>query len=105
MAPKRESSFVDCHIEGTNYFIFGPSTAVFQNCTIRGKADSYITAANTPQWKKFGFVFLNCNVIADSTVKKLYLGRPWRAFAKTTFIGCKLARTNCTRRLEQLGKS
>jgi pectinesterase len=82
--------FVDCHIEGTTDFIFGPATAVFQNCTIRGKSDSYITAASTPQWKKFGFVFLNCNVIADSTVKKLYLGRPWRAYSKTVFIGCTL---------------
>jgi pectinesterase len=82
--------FVDCHIEGTTDFIFGPATAVFQNCTIRGKSDSYITAANTPQWKKFGFVFLNCNVMADSSVKKLFLGRPWRAYAKTAFIGCSL---------------
>ncbi len=82
--------FVHCHIEGTTDFIFGPATAVFQNCTIRGKTDSYITAANTPQWKKFGFVFLNCNVIADSSVSKLYLGRPWRAYGKTAFIGCTL---------------
>lgn len=82
--------FVDCHIEGTTDFIFGPATAVFQNCTIRGKSDSYITAASTPKWKKFGFVFLNCSLIADSTVKKLYLGRPWRAYSKTAFIGCTL---------------
>src|SRR5215510_10082500 len=26
--------FTDCYIEGTTDFIFGPSTAVFQNCTI-----------------------------------------------------------------------
>lgn len=82
--------FVNCHIEGTTDFIFGPSTAVFQNCTIRGKTDSYITAASTPQWKKFGFVFLNCNILADTSVKKLHLGRPWRAYSKTAFIGCTL---------------
>ncbi len=82
--------FVDCHIEGTTDFIFGPSTAVFQNCTIRGKSDSYITAASTPKWKKFGFVFLDCLVKSDSSVRKLYLGRPWRAFGKTAFIGCIL---------------
>ena len=40
--------------------------------------------------EKVWFCFLNGNVIADSTVKKLYLGRPWRAFAKTAFIGCNL---------------
>ena len=70
--------FVDCYIEGTTDFIFGPSTAVFQGCTIRAKSDSYITAANTPQGKKFGVVFLECKIIADSNVKKVYLGRPWR---------------------------
>lgn len=82
--------FLDCYIEGTTDFIFGPSTAVFQNCTIRAKSNSYITAANTPQGNRFGFVFLNCKIITDSSVSKLYLGRPWRAFAKTVFIRCNL---------------
>jgi pectinesterase len=82
--------FLDCYIEGTTDFIFGPSTALFQNCTIKAKADSYITAANTPQGKKFGFVFLNCTITADSTVKKVYLGRPWRAYSNTVFIHSEL---------------
>lgn len=82
--------FVDCYIEGTTDFIFGPATAVFQNCTIRAKSDSYITAASTTPGKAFGFVFLDCKIIADSAVKKLYLGRPWRAHARTAFIRCQL---------------
>jgi len=82
--------FLNCYIEGTTDFIFGPSTAVFQNCTIRCKANSYITAANTPKDKKFGFIFIDCKVMADSSVNKLFLGRPWRAFAKTVFIRCAL---------------
>jgi pectinesterase len=82
--------FSDCFIEGTTDFIFGPSTAVFQNCTIKAKANSFITAANTPKGKKYGFVFLNCTVLADSIVDKLYLGRPWRAFSNTVFINCQL---------------
>lgn len=82
--------FVDCYIEGTTDFIFGPSTAVFQNCTIKGKSDSYITAANTTEGKRFGFVFLDCNIIADTAVRKLYLGRPWRAYSKTVFIRCSM---------------
>src|SRR6187431_3235256 len=53
--------FVNCYIEGTTDFIFGPSTALFQNCTIKAKTNSFITAANTPKDKKFGFVFMNCN--------------------------------------------
>ncbi|MEO6548996.1 MAG: pectinesterase family protein [Ferruginibacter sp.] len=82
--------FVDCYIEGTTDFIFGPSTAVFQNCTIRAKSNSYITAPNTTQGKKFGFVFIDCKIIADSSVSKLYLGRPWREWAKSVFIRCEL---------------
>jgi len=82
--------FVDCYIEGTTDFIFGPSTAVFQNCTIKAKTNSFITAANTPQGKKFGFVFLDCKIIADSSVTKLFLGRPWRSYSRTAFIRCQL---------------
>ena len=82
--------FLDCYIEGTTDFIFGPSTAVFQNCRIKAKADSYLTAANTPEGKKFGFVFLDCKIMADSLLSKVYLGRPWRAFSKTVFIRCEM---------------
>ena len=82
--------FVDCYIEGTTDFIFGPSTAVFQHCTIKGKSNSYITAANTTPGKAFGFVFLDCKIITDSVVKKLYLGRPWRAHSRTAFLRCQL---------------
>lgn len=82
--------FVDCYIEGTTDFIFGPATAVFQNCIIHCKTNSFITAANTPQGKKFGFVFLDCKITVDSSVNKMYLGRPWRAYSKTVFIRCDL---------------
>lgn len=82
--------FTDCYIEGTTDFIFGPSTALFRNCSIKAKSNSFITAANTTPGKKYGFVFLDCTILADSTVTKLYLGRPWRAHAKTVFIGCSL---------------
>ena len=82
--------FENCYIEGTTDFIFGAATAVFSNCTIRCKSNSFITAASTPSGAKFGFVFLNCDVIADTSVNKLFLGRPWRAHAKTIFIRSKL---------------
>lgn len=82
--------FTDCYIEGTTDFIFGPSTAVFQNCTIKEKTNSYITAASTTAGKKFGFVFLDCKISAADEATKVYLGRPWRAHAKTVFIRCDL---------------
>jgi pectinesterase len=82
--------FLDCYIEGTTDFIFGPATAIFKNCTIRCKKDSYITAANTTKDKPYGLIFLNCTITTDSIVTKMFLGRPWRAYAKTVFIKCNL---------------
>lgn len=82
--------FQDCFIEGTTDFIFGKATVVFQNCTIKSLADSYITAAATSPRQLFGFVFFNCKLIADSSLKKVFLGRPWRPYAKTVFIQCNL---------------
>jgi pectinesterase len=82
--------FVNCFIEGTTDFIFGPATAVFQNCEILCKSNSYITAPNTPKGKEFGFVFLDCNVTVANEVTNEYLGRPWRAWAKSVFIRCDL---------------
>ena len=49
--------FLNCYIEGTTDFIFGPSTALFQNCHIHSKKNSYITAASTPKNSLFGLVF------------------------------------------------
>tara|TARA_R110002051_G_scaffold229291_1_gene291285 strand:- start:10347 stop:11366 length:1020 start_codon:yes stop_codon:yes gene_type:complete len=89
----RENSsqfYLDCYIEGTTDFIFGPATAVFKNCTIKSKKNSYITAASTPKNKPFGYVFFNCNLISDGNATKVFLGRPWRPFAKTVFIKCQL---------------
>jgi pectinesterase len=83
---KSRQLFIGCYIEGTTDFIFGPSTVVFENCTIRAKSNSYITAASTTAGKKYGYVFLDCKILADPAVTRLYLGRPWRSHAKTVFI-------------------
>lgn len=82
--------FENCYIEGTTDFIFGPATAVFKNCTIHCKSDSYITAPNTPKDKAYGFVFIDCKITTAEHVNKLYLGRPWRYYAKSVFVRCDL---------------
>jgi pectinesterase len=82
--------YLNCFIEGTTDFIFGNATAIFQNCTIKSLTNSYITAASTTQWQKYGYVFFNCKLIADEECKMEYLGRPWRAYAKVVFIACEL---------------
>ncbi len=82
--------YQDCYIEGTTDFIFGPATAVFEDCLIHSKRDSYITAASTPEWVDYGYVFIDCKFTADEEVEKVYLGRPWRDYAKTVFIRADL---------------
>ena len=84
--------FKDCYIEGTTDFIFGPSTAWFEGCDIFCKANSYITAASTPQDVPFGYIFNNCRITCDKGVDKVYLGRPWRDYGYTLFMNCELPR-------------
>ncbi len=82
--------YKDCFIEGTTDFIFGPATAVFEDCIILCKKDSYITAASTSPNQKFGFVFLDCQLKVSDEAQKVYLGRPWRDYAKTVFINTEM---------------
>ncbi len=81
--------YKNCYIEGTTDFIFGWSTAVFENCEIYSKnGGSYITAASTDENAAFGFVFINCKLTGDAPKGSVYLGRPWRPHAQTVFIDC-----------------
>lgn len=78
--------YQNCYIEGTVDFLFGEATVVFQRCTIKSLANSWITAASTRPGQPYGFVFLDCSLTADSSVTSVYLGRPWRPYARTIFI-------------------
>lgn len=84
--------YTDCYIEGTVDFIFGSSTAVFNNCDIFCKKQGYVTAASTPDSTKYGYVFLNCRIKGDAPENSFYLGRPWRPYAKVVFINCELGK-------------
>lgn len=82
--------FEDCYIEGTVDFIFGAATALFRNCHLHAKSDSYITAASTAKDNPVGYVFYKCKVTAAPEVKNVHLGRTWRPYASTFFIECEL---------------
>ncbi|MFA4047085.1 pectin esterase [Prevotella sp. PCHR] len=82
--------FKNCYIEGTTDFIFGPSTAWFDGCTIYSKINSYVTAASTPADIAYGYVFNNCRLTAAPAADKVHLGRPWRPYAHTLFMNCEL---------------
>lgn len=84
--------FKDCYIEGTVDFIFGQATVLFDKCVLHSLTNSYVTAASTPQGVKYGFVFKNCKLTADEKVTEVYLGRPWRIYAKTVYINCEMGK-------------
>lgn len=79
--------FTDSYIEGSVDFIFGQAAAVFENCEIHSKTDGYLTApmrfaADEPS----GLVLIKSKLTAENTVKKVYLGRPWRDYGRTVYL-------------------
>jgi len=82
--------YEDCYIEGTVDFIFGASTAWFQNCEINCKRGGYVTAASTPDTVKYGYVFMNCKIGGDAAPQTYDLGRPWRPYSSVVYINCEL---------------
>lgn len=87
--------YKQCFICGDVDFIFGSATAYFEDCTIKSllrdpdtEIQGYVTAASTAQGQDFGYIFKNCKLISDCPKASVYLGRPWRNFAKTIFINC-----------------
>lgn len=82
--------YENCYIEGTTDFIFGQATAIFKNCIIKSLANSFITAAATDKNNQYGYVFFDCTLTAKENIDKVYLGRPWRPYAKTVFINTEM---------------
>ncbi|MCF0131875.1 MAG: pectin methylesterase [Pseudobutyrivibrio sp.] len=81
--------FNNCYIEGTVDYIFGGAECYFNNCTIHSlfmdrNRMGYVTAASTPEGQATGFVFDNCRFEGDAMTGSVYLGRPWRNFARVT---------------------
>lgn len=94
-----------CFLQGDVDFLFGSATAYFEECTIYSKKPGdrkppespddeviygYVTAASTPQDVTYGYVFKNCRLTSDCPPHSVYLGRPWREWAKTVFIDCEM---------------
>ena len=87
--------YKDCYIEGEVDFIFGSATAYFENCELhslnRGMdINGYVTAASTYANQEYGYVFNHCRLTSDCPDNTVYLGRPWRIFAKTVFLNCDM---------------
>ena len=92
-----------CRIEGDVDFIFGGAAAWFEDCDIvsidglrdhgdkKEPALGFCTAASTPEGQEFGYVFMKCRFQGEGVPDgAIYLGRPWREFAKTVLLHCEL---------------
>jgi pectinesterase len=77
--------FEDCTIEGAVDFIFGGATDWFERCHIFAAGSGYLTAASTPNFQAFGYVFDHCDIKAAANVRT-YLGRPWRDFSQVVYL-------------------
>lgn len=96
--------YKDCYICGDIDFIFGSATAYFEDCEIASVSSEtlyadelgnppiygYVTAASTPKEQTYGYVFSNCRLTGTCPKESVYLGRPWRDYAKTVFLNCSL---------------
>jgi pectin methylesterase-like acyl-CoA thioesterase len=83
-----------CYIEGEVDFIFGNAKAVFQDCEIHSvvhPAGGFLTAngRNKPD-EDSGYVFNHCRLTADAGVENIFLGRPWRDYAKVIFLNTEM---------------
>lgn len=93
--PLTRNIFEDCFLCGDVDFLFGSNTVFFSNCEIysrrlESESQSYITAASTPAGQEFGYVFSHCRLTGDAAPGTVFLGRPWRDFAKTAFVECEM---------------
>ena len=83
--------FEDCFIQGDVDFIFGPYRCWFERCTLHMNArGGWYTAANTPEDSPYGMVFSHCRLTGACAPGAAYLGRPWRPFARTVFLHCRM---------------
>ncbi len=104
MLNKGRDYFTNCYIAGRVDFIYGSAAVVFDRCEIHSKNGGHVTAANTPQNKPFGLVFMDCNLTGDpqpwigpdgtpantNSPPMADLGRPWRPYASVTYLNCEM---------------
>lgn len=90
----------NCFICGDIDFIFGSATAYFEKCELYSvgrdaERKGYVTAASTPRGQRYGYVFRSCRFTGNSAGESVYLGRPWRDYARTVLIDCYLGPHIC----------
>ena len=94
---KSNQKYINCNIKGDVDFIFGCATTLFYKCNIisinrhqeKDEIGGYLTAPSHEKDDKFGYIFLECNLINEKDASNVYLSRPWRDYGFAAFIDCK----------------
>ena len=56
----------------------------------------YVTAPSTPEGQEYGYIFKGCNFVSkECPPGSVYLGRPWRDYARSVFIDCTIGEHIC----------
>ncbi len=85
--------FTHCYVEGNVDFIFGDSKAVFDHCEIHSTphSEGFLTAQSKHYPSEdSGFVFNHCTLTAAPGAANIWLGRPWRPYAKVIFLNTEM---------------
>jgi pectinesterase len=91
--PVSRQYFRDCYIEGHVDFIFGDANAFFDRCEIHALAhpEIMITAhSRTAPEQEKAYVFDRCRITAEAGARTIYLGRPWRDYARVIFMNTQM---------------
>ena len=91
--------YKNCYVEGDVDFIFGASTAAFEDCEIHsvdrdGDVKGFVTAPSTPAGKD-GFLFNRCHLTCGFTDGQAYLGRPWHPSSAQTPVSSAVTFRDC----------
>jgi len=102
--------YENCFIRGDIDFIFGSATAYFDHCEIFSQnigeeINGYVTAPSTPEGQDYGYVFHECRFTSDCPDESVYLGRPWRNYAKAVFLNCEIGPHICKEGFHDWNKS
>ncbi len=87
--------YIGCYIEGEVDFIFGSAAALFDNCELfsldrKEEINGYVCAPSTYRNQKYGYIFNNCRFTGNCPPRTVYLGRPWRNYAKSVLLNCEI---------------
>ncbi len=88
-------SYERCYICGEVDFIFGSAIAYFHDCELYAlnrdmEVNAFYTAPSTYEGSRYGYVFDSCRFTGNCPKGTVYLGRPWREYARAVFINCDI---------------